>query len=87
MRATLLCDGLPVGLRLPELDVGEAVVVTVIPAVDDGELELRHEESLDPEIDWNLEMPPCLPVESVTKYKTFVPALTSTTKVEVSLFA
>jgi hypothetical protein len=86
MRATLLCDELPVGLRLPELDVGEAVVVTVIPAVDDGELELRHEESLDPEIDWTLETPPCLPVESVIKYRTFVPALTFTGKLGLSLF-
>jgi hypothetical protein len=95
MRATLLCDELPVEiglLELPvefgplELDVGEVVIVTVMPEVDDGELGLRHEESLDPETVSNSETPPCLPAESVTKYKTLFPASTSTTKVEVSLF-
>jgi hypothetical protein len=75
IRATLLCDELPVGLELLELDVGEAVDVDVTdkPAVDDGELVLRHEKLLDPKTCSNPETPPCLPVESVTKYKRFVP--------------
>jgi hypothetical protein len=76
IRATLLLD------ELLELDVGEAVIVAVadVPAVDDGELALRHEELLDPKTCSNPETPPCLPVESVTKYMRFVPVLTFTTE-------
>jgi hypothetical protein len=60
MRGTLLCDELPVVFGLLELDVGEPVELDTadVPAVDDGELELRHEESLDPETSWRLETPP-----------------------------
>jgi hypothetical protein len=48
IRAILLLDELLD--ELLELDVGEAVIVAVadMPAVDDGELAFRHEESLDP---------------------------------------
>lgn len=84
IRAILLLDEL--FDELLELDVGEAVVVADMPAVDDGELALRHEESLDPETCSNPETPPCLPVESVTKYMRFVPVLTFTTELKVGLF-
>lgn len=93
--ATLLCDelldGLPDGLLelldgLLEPDVGEAVDVDDIPIVDDGELAFRQEELLDPKTCWNPETPPCLPVESVTKYRRFVPWFTFTTEVKMSLF-
>lgn len=85
IRATLLLDDLLVGL----VDVSEPVVVDVdvaaadMPAVVDGELALRHEELLDPETCSNPEIPPCLPSESVTKYRRFVPTLTPTTDVKV----
>lgn len=81
IRAILLLDEL--FDELLELDVGEAVAVAEMPAVDDGELALRHEELLDPKTCWNPETPPCLPVESVTKYWRFVPVFTSTTEVKV----
>lgn len=88
IRATLLLDELLD--ELLELEVGEAVVVAVavadMPAVDDGELALRHEESLDPKTCSNPETPPCLPAESVTKYRRIVPVLTFTTELKVKLF-
>lgn len=84
IRATLLLD------ELLETGVGEAVVVAVavadMPAVNDGELAFRHEESLDPKTCSNPETPPCLPAESVTKYRRFVPVLTFTTELKVKLF-
>lgn len=83
IRATLLDELLDV---LLELDDGEAVDVAVadMPAVDDGELALRHVKLLDSKTCWNPETPPCLPLESVTKYRRLVPPVTSITDVKVS---
>jgi hypothetical protein len=90
IRATLLLDELLVRLELLELDVGLDVgVITIVDdmtALDNDELALRHEELLDPETCSNPGTPPCLPSESVTRYRRLVPALTSTTEEKVSLF-
>jgi hypothetical protein len=68
------------------LDVGEApddVGVTPLKvdewtaAVDDGELTLRHEASLESVTISRSELPPCLPSESVITNTSSVPALTS----------
>jgi hypothetical protein len=68
------------------LDVGEApddVGVTPLKvdewtdAVDDGELALRHEASLESVTVSRSELPPCLPSESVITNTSSVPALTS----------
>jgi hypothetical protein len=83
IRATSFVDE-PEPLELD--DVGVVMDVAVgMTVVDDGELALMHEKLPDPKTWRNPEIPPGLPVESVTKYMRFVPEVTSTTEVKVAL--
>lgn len=60
---------LPVPDEVLWLDVCEGA-----DEVDDGELTLRHEESVEPPTVLRTSTPPCLPCESVMKNKRLVPS-------------